>query len=110
MNGLIGTSVSKNADQLRHCINSFLERVSFSGIALHGNVSWTPMLLAAQSLLWRMSEKKDVTASFDDSSTNCQQLFGACAVTTYQGLMKALLKYSWRRCLTCPNRWGQQRP
>ena len=96
MNGLkgIGSSVSRNADQLRHCINSFLTGVSFSGIALHGNVSWNPIMLAAQSLLWRMSEKKDVTASFDDSSTHCKQLFGDCAVTTYQGLMKALLRYS----------------
>ncbi len=96
MNGLTGTgsSVSTNADQLRHCIKSYLSDVSFSDIALHGNVSWNPALLAAQALLWRMSQKKEVTASFDDSSTNCKQLFGTCAVTTYQGLMKALLKYS----------------
>jgi hypothetical protein len=68
----------------------------FSRIRFHGNSSWTPLRLVWLALCWAWCDARNVTDAFEQAVTVCQKMFGAPALTTYQGFMGALVR--WTSC------------
>ena len=79
-----------NSKQIREAISWLLSPGIFDGLAFHGNTSWVAAELVALALLWIWSDAGKVTDAFNDAWTNSEKLLGKAALTTYQGMAKAL--------------------
>jgi hypothetical protein len=88
-NSVVGFSQS-NGDALRQALDWVLKRGIFKDLSFHGNTKWQPDQLVSLALLWMWSSKAALTDAFDDAHRWSTKLFGAAAVTTYQGLAGAL--------------------
>jgi hypothetical protein len=85
---------SNNKAQLNRALNWFFKDLSFDDCSFHGNTSWRPTDLIILTLLWSWSSQKNLTDAFDDAVVQSRQLLGRVAVTTYQGLLKALTTWT----------------
>jgi hypothetical protein len=85
---------SNNKYQLNRALKWFFKEVSFDDCRFHGNTSWRPTDMIILALLWIWSGQKNVTAAFDDAVIQSNKLLGRVAVTTYQGLAKALTTWT----------------
>ncbi len=84
-----------NQQSLQALFAWFLTDASiFSRIRFHGNTKWAPLGLVWLALCWAWCETRNVTDAFDQAVSACQQLFGAAALTTYQGFMGALVRWT----------------
>jgi len=83
-----------NATTLRELWTWLLPSVWLGGLALHGNTQWTPPHLVIQALCWTWSASRGRTEAFDEALEWCRALRIGPVVTTYQGLMGALVKWS----------------
>jgi hypothetical protein len=66
----------------------------FAKVRLHGNVSWTASNLVLLALCWAWSDARYVTDAFADAARWCQALLGCSPLTTYQGFMGALARWT----------------
>jgi DDE family transposase len=66
----------------------------FASVKFHGNTSWSPRALVWQALFWSWSECRNVTDAFTDASACCQRISGTKPLTTYQGFMGALTRWT----------------
>jgi hypothetical protein len=66
----------------------------FAKVRFHGNVSWAASSLVILALLWSWSEARHVTDAFTDAAGWCQPLLSRSPLTTYQGFMEALAKWT----------------
>jgi hypothetical protein len=82
------------ADLLRQALHWFADSDSFSEMARHGNVSWSPLQLVTLVVLCTWSDRSTLTAAFVDAKDLALKMFGCVAVTTYQGMMGALRSYT----------------
>lgn len=80
-----------NKLQMQHALAWLIDEKIFAGIAFHGNTSWLCSSLVCLTLLWVWSTTPQLTEAFVDARTKTAKLGQTIAVTTYQGLMKALL-------------------
>ena len=76
----------------------------FDQMALHGNVKWSAKFLIALAVLTAWGEHRSVVDSFEEATKLSRRLFGVVAMNTYQGMMRALTRYTeqllplvWRR-------------
>lgn len=92
-NQRLGKTKSNKA-QLKEVLGWFGEQVDFDDFVFHGNTKWNPWNLVVLALLWAWSAQKYVTDAFEDASNQSRQLLGSVAVTTYQGLLKALVSWT----------------
>lgn len=83
-----------NKEQLNDAFKWFCGGFSFDDLSFHGNTSWDACDLIILALLWVWSAQKSVTNAFDDSVAQSQKILGRVAVTTYQGLAKALTTWT----------------
>lgn len=84
-----------NADQLRELQNWLLPNDGiFAVLKLHGNTSWLPCSLVWLALCWSWSESKFVTDCFTQAVECCQLIAGNSALSTYQGFMGALVRWT----------------
>lgn len=84
-----------NADQLRELQNWLLPNDSiFVILKRHGNTSWLPCSLVWLALCWSWSESKNVTDCFTQAVECCQLIAGKSALSTYQGFMGALVRWT----------------
>lgn len=65
----------------------------FAGLKRHGNTEWLPIDLVWLALCWAWEESKNVTDAFDEAKDQCGRL-GIAAPGTYQGMMKALVRWT----------------
>ncbi|HSG69579.1 MAG TPA: transposase [Planctomycetaceae bacterium] len=65
----------------------------FAGLKLHGNTDWSPANLVWLALCWAWEESRNLTDAFDEAKDQCRQL-GIAALDTYQGMMKALVRWT----------------
>jgi hypothetical protein len=86
------SSKSTNAIQLCDALD-WLVGDSLRNIATHGNTKWEPTSLAILALLWSISDASTLGRAFRCAHTQAIDLFGSAAVSTYQGLLKALVSY-----------------
>lgn len=66
----------------------------FSKLRFHGNSKWLPIRFVWLALCWSWCEARNVTDAFDEAVTACQKMFGAAALSTYQGFMGALVTWT----------------
>ena len=78
----------------QEAIQWLLNSSSFQQCRFHGNTSWRPIHLCVQALLWVWSPDKAVTKAFEDGTSHSKQLLGQAALSTFQGFMKALLRWT----------------
>ena len=68
----------------------------FADLSRHGNTKWSPLNLLWLALLWTWSEQRCLTDAFAQAMEQAGALLPGVALTTYQGLMNALLRWSSR--------------
>jgi Transposase DDE domain len=83
-----------NADLLRRAVGWVLNDRMFADLALHGNVSWVACELVTLALAWAWSPAAQLTSAFDEAREIAVIMFGRAAVTSYQGLLGALITYT----------------
>lgn len=83
-----------NADAWLQLGRWFLPANILSGLTLHGNITWKPHQLVIQVFCWTWSNAHALTDAFDEATQYCRTLLGAPALSTYQGFMGALVKWS----------------
>lgn len=66
----------------------------FSKMRLHGNTDWLPKHLVCLALCWAWSESRCLTDAYTEAFQFCESLFGFCALSTYQGFMWALTRWT----------------
>jgi Transposase DDE domain len=83
-----------NAEALRGMWMWLLPTTWLSGIPIHGNTLWTPTALVIQAFGWAWAESRHVTDAFNVTIEWCRALGVGPVLTTYQGFMAALVKWS----------------
>lgn len=88
------SSINAFAADLRRAVEWFAREHSFADLARHGNVGWTPVQLVVLAVLWTWSDQGTLTGAFHHAATFARTVFGTLAVSTYQGLLGALRRYT----------------
>lgn len=89
-------SSQTQAALLRQALEWFFDGCDFSGLTLHGNVGWRPVQLVMLAVLWTWSDGATLTGAFNHARQLATEMFGAVALTTYQGLTGAMQAYTER--------------
>lgn len=84
----------QHAAVLRQALGWILQDGIFDDLKLHGNTKWRPVRLIALALLWVWSGKESLTDAFAEAQRWSTKLFGQAALTTYQGLVGALARWT----------------
>lgn len=86
---------STNVESLRGAIDWLLPSVKiFAKVRFHGNVSWSASSLVVLALCWSWSDARHVTDAFTDAAGWCRSVLGLLPLTTYQGFMGALARWT----------------
>lgn len=72
----------------------FRGKDSLGNCKRHGNAKWQANHLIWLALIWSWTESENVTDAFDQAADSCQSTFGSVPLTTYQGFMGALTKWT----------------
>lgn len=81
--------------ELRKLLNWLLPSQGiFSRLLPHGNTSWQFRTLVFQALCWSWAENRNAVDSFKYGFKWCQTLSGAKVLSTYQGMMNALERWT----------------
>lgn len=83
-----------NAQAMLQLWRWFLPANLLPAITPHGNRTWQPYQLVIQAFLWTWSNAHTLTDAFDEATQYCRTLLGNAALSTYQGFMAALVKWS----------------
>jgi len=81
---------TNNKEQFKGAVDWLLDSMSFDDLAFHGNTNWQPADLIVLALLWTWSASAKLTDAFDDAIVQSRRIIGRVAVSSYQGLAKAL--------------------
>lgn len=86
---------NSHADDFRKLLDWLLpDHRIFSVLKLHGNTSWLPQSLVCLALCWAWAENKHVTDAFTYAADWCRCLVGGSPLSTYQGMMNALVRWT----------------
>ena len=66
----------------------------FSKVKFHGNTSWLPKSLVWLALCWAWSESRNLTDAFSEAVGCCKIISKSLALSTYQGFMGALTRWT----------------
>ena len=66
----------------------------FGEVRRHGNTTWAVPQLVTLAVLWVWSDRGTLGGAFAQARQLAVGMFGSVAVTTYQGLTKALSTWS----------------
>lgn len=83
-----------NKEYIQEVLQWLLKSASFQDCQFHGNTSWLPIHLCVQALLWVWSPAKSVTKAFEEAAAQSKTLLGRAALSTFQGMMNALLTWT----------------
>jgi hypothetical protein len=86
-----------NGATLRAAVAWAVDEKIFAHVKLHGNTTWQVVDLILLAIVWVWSSDATLTGSFTDAQRWSIDVLGQAAVATYQGLMKALVRWtaSW---------------
>ena len=99
-NGVGAESVKENqekttsADLLHRALSWVVDEKMFAHLTPHGNTTWVASQLVVLAVLWVGSGKNTLTGALDHAKQLAFHMFGEVALTTYQGLTNALVKWS----------------
>jgi DDE family transposase len=93
-----------NGERLRAAVNWAVNRRIFAHLKFHGNTVWQVTDLILLTVVWVWSNDAALTGAFREARCWSLDVLGRSAVTTYQGLLKALVTWtgSW-----LPLLWAQ---
>lgn len=74
----------------------------FASLTFHGNTRWAPSALVWLAICWAWSGERNRTDAFTQAADYCQRMFAASPLSTYQGLLGALV--TWTPSLMPPLR------
>jgi Transposase DDE domain len=80
-----------NGETLRNAMTWALDAKIFAHLKLHGNTSWQPLDLIVLAVVWVWSGEATLTGAFAEAHHWSMKVLGRAAVSTYQGLLKALV-------------------
>jgi hypothetical protein len=66
----------------------------FANLKFHGNTRWLPLDLVWLALCWAWSESRNLTEAFTQAVECCQTISGSSPLSTYQGFMLALVRWT----------------
>lgn len=81
-------------EQLYRALTWALDTRLFASLRVHGNTTWTPAGLIALTLFWVWSDCQTLTGAFAQASRLCAGLFGRVILKSYQGLTRALVRWT----------------
>jgi hypothetical protein len=86
-----------NGETLRRAVAWAVDRQIFAHLKLHGNTSWEVVELILLAVVWVWSDAVTLTAAFAEARRWSIDVLGHTSVNTYQGLLKALVRWtgSW---------------
>jgi Transposase DDE domain len=83
-----------NGATLRAAVTWAVEEQIFTHVKLHGNTTWRVVDLILLTIVWVWSGDATLTGSFAEAHRWSNDVLGRAAVTTYQGLLKALVTWT----------------
>ena len=91
------THIPINGETLRCAVAWAVDRQIFAHLKLHGNTGWQVVDLILLAAVWVWSESSTLTAAFVEARRWSIDVLGNAAVGTYQGFLKALVRWtkSW---------------
>lgn len=92
-NRLAADTKVDQSDLLHRAIHWILEDNTFADLPKHGNVSWQFTSLVSLAILMAWSDGDRLTDAFAKAAKLSQRLWDVLAVQTFQGLMRALVRY-----------------
>jgi hypothetical protein len=70
------------------------DRGIFAHLKFHGNTRWSPLDLVSLALCWAWSETRNLTEAFTQAVECSETISGSSALSTYQGFMGAMLRWT----------------
>lgn len=83
-----------NQDALRRAVKWIINDEIFSHLRFHGNTNWVASQLVILAVFWVWSDNPSLVAAFSEAHQLVVRLFGSAAVSSYQGLTKALMTWT----------------
>ena len=83
-----------NGETLRDAVLWAIQDKIFANIRFHGNTSWCVVDLVLLAIIWVWSGDSKLTAAFTEAHRWSLQVLGRAAVSTYQGMLKALVTWT----------------
>jgi hypothetical protein len=86
-----------NGETLRAAVAWAVDQEIFAQLKVHGNTGWKVIDLILLTVVWVWSNEATLTGAFVEAQRWSLDVLGRAAVTTYQGLLKALVTWtaSW---------------
>lgn len=82
------------AELLRRSLAWAVSDGIFEGLTRHGNTTWLASHLVVQAILWVWSDQGTLTGAFEDATKLATTICGQAAVSSYQGLLGALVTWT----------------
>jgi hypothetical protein len=98
------TARALNGDSLLAAVRWVVDARIFDQCKFHGNTSWNPRELVILAVVWAWSESSTLTGAFEEAHRWSMNVLGRVALTTYQGLMGALVSSTGRML---PHLWDR---
>lgn len=80
-----------NGETLRSAVTWVVNEKSFENLQFHGNTKWLVCDLIILAVLWVWSDHATLTGAFAEAHAWSLKMLGRAAVSSYQGLMGALV-------------------
>jgi hypothetical protein len=85
---------SANGATLRAAVAWIVDANIFADLPMHGNTAWLVVELIMLAVVWVWSGDPTLTGAFAEAHRWSMQVLGRAAVSTYQGLLKALVTWT----------------
>jgi Transposase DDE domain len=85
-----------NGETLLAAVRWIVDAGIFDQCKFHGNTSWNPLELVILAVVWAWSPSGTLTGAFQEAHRWSLNVLGRAAVSTYQGLMGALVASTGR--------------
>jgi hypothetical protein len=85
-----------NGETLLAAVRWIVDARIFDELKLHGNTGWKPVDLVILTVVWAWSESSTLTGAFHEAHRWSLNVLSRAAVSTYQGLMGALVTSTGR--------------
>jgi hypothetical protein len=82
---------SLNGETLLAAVRWVVDAGIFEQCKFHGNTSWKPFEFVMLAVVWAWSDNRTLTGAFQEAQRWSLSVLGRAAVSTYQGLMGALV-------------------
>lgn len=87
-------SPSFNGETLRSAVSWAADGKIFDHLELHGNTNWSMGELIQLTILWVWADHSTLTGAFQEAQHWWNRVVGRTVVDSYQGLLKALVKWT----------------